>query len=96
MELTSQDKKQQYQENTHTAVRGVLEPPEPAPSILNMWPGLVWFLIIRMASRVQRIEPTKFVETIYRNKPTFQAKDEDEQPLYSNKIKKKLCSNIPV
>ena len=52
-------------EVTYTAVRGVLDPPEPAPSMLNMWPPLAWFLITRMASRVQSREPTMFVETIY-------------------------------
>lgn len=49
---------------THTAVRGVLDPPEPAPSMLNMCPPLACFLIIYIASLVQRMEPIKFVETI--------------------------------
>lgn len=49
---------------TYTAVKGVLDPPEPAPSMLNMCPPLAWFLITRVASRVQSREPTRFVETI--------------------------------
>lgn len=43
----------------------MLDPPEPAPSILNMWPPLCCSPITRIASRVQIIDPTKFVETIY-------------------------------
>lgn len=50
---------------TYTAVRGVLDPPEPAPSMLNIWPPLFCLCIILMASRVHIIEPIKFVETIY-------------------------------
>lgn len=51
----------------YTAVKGVLDPPEPAPSMLNMWPPLCWSPITHIASRVQIIDPTKFVETIYPN-----------------------------
>lgn len=49
---------------TYTAVRGVLDPPDPAPSMLNMCPPLVCFSITRIASLVQIIDPTRFVETI--------------------------------
>lgn len=49
---------------TYTAVRGVLEPPEPAPSMLKMCPPLFCLLITSIAPLVHRIDPIKFVETI--------------------------------
>ena len=58
---------------TYTAVRRVLDPPELAPSMLNMWPPLAWFFITRMASQVQSREPTMFVETIYHETKWYSA-----------------------
>lgn len=54
----------QPQQSTYTAVRGVLDPPEPAPSMLKTCPPLFWVSMIWMASLVHSIEPIRFVETI--------------------------------
>ena len=77
-------------QRTYTAVRGVLDPPEPAPSMLNMCPPSFWLCIIRMASRVQRMDPTRFVETIFSQNHMTVARDQLKNKVCKNKCNKSL------